>query len=373
MIIRKYIVKNMNEAMIKIKNDLGSEATIVSSKRVRVSGALGLFKKKMIEVTAAVDKVHQKPVVVDKKPSESVESFKESKVEKEINELKKMIENLGSKTASSYLEVAATLTHNTKSKTIQYLSSKGVDNELLGEIESSIKLLIESSDEVVRDNDIEKRALDSIVNLIDIRDEEEERIKVLIGPTGVGKTTTIAKLASMYTLYKRKKVGLITLDTYRIGAVEQLKTYAEILNIPFEVVISSKDVEQALDRMSNCDIVLVDTTGRSSKNFMQISEIRNLVKEFNPDSIHLVLSVTTKDKDMKSIIENYSTLNYQSIILTKVDETDEYGGILNSLYYSKMPIAYICNGQDVPDDIEVPSKDKIYNIVLGDMENGPSR
>lgn len=220
---------------------------------------------------------------------------------------------------------------------------------------------------------LKKRAIDSIKNIINITNEDNDRIKVLVGPTGVGKTTTIAKLASMYTLYKGKKVGLITLDTYRIGAVEQLRTYAEILNIPFEVVISNNDVKGALEKMQNCDIVLVDTTGRSSKNFMQISEVKNLVKEFNPDSIHLVLSMATKDKDIKSIIENYSILNYQSIILTKVDETDTYGSIVNALYHSRVPLAYICTGQDVPDDIEVPSENKIYDFVLGDKNNGPSR
>lgn len=368
MIIRKYLVNNMSEAMVKIKNDLGSEATIISSKKVREPGILGYFKEKRLEVTAAADDIkHENKTFNTEKVNES------SKVEKEISDLKKMIENLSTKTTNNYMEIAATINSSNNYEIIEFLHNKGVDKELLNEIESSIKLLIESSSGVVSEEGIEKRAIDSIKNIINITNEDNDRIKVLVGPTGVGKTTTIAKLASMYTLYKGKKVGLITLDTYRIGAVEQLRTYAEILNIPFEVVISNNDVKGALEKMQNCDIVLVDTTGRSSKNFMQISEVKNLVKEFNPDSIHLVLSMATKDKDIKSIIENYSILNYQSIILTKVDETDTYGSMVNALYHSRVPLAYICTGQDVPDDIEVPSENKIYDFVLGDKNNGPSR
>ncbi|MEG0370835.1 MAG: flagellar biosynthesis protein FlhF [Clostridium sp.] len=369
MIIRKYLVNSMNEAMLKIKNDLGNEATIISSKKVRQAGILGFLKEKQLEVTAAVDNIHTNLPVEKTINNKDIE--KVGVVEKEIIEIKKMIESLGVKTEKAYLG-SSTTPDKKNYEIIDYLRDKGVDKSLLSEIESSIKLLIESSDEVIIEEDITNRAFSSISNLISVKSESEERIKVLVGPTGVGKTTTVAKLASMYTLYKGKKVGLITLDTYRIGAVEQLKTYAEILNIPFEVVISSKDVGRALDKMNDCDIVLVDTTGRSSKNFMQISEIRNLVKEFNPDSINLVVSMTTKDKDLKAIIENYKIVEYQNIILTKIDETDSYGSLLNVLFYSNVPISYICTGQDVPDDIEVPTKEKIYNLILGDNSNGSS-
>ncbi|MEG2892697.1 MAG: flagellar biosynthesis protein FlhF [Clostridium sp.] len=369
MIIRKYFVNDMNEAMLKIKSELGSEATIISNKKVREPGILGLFKKKKLEVTAAVDNAvtHETKEKVDFTPLPS----KGNNVEKEINEIKKMIESIGINTSKAYMEIAATKDVKTH-KVIDALLEAGVEKRFVDEIENSIDIMIESSDIKITEKEITERGFKIIENLIRVNSESSGRIKVLVGPTGVGKTTTIAKLASMYTLYKNKKVGLITLDTYRIGAVEQLRTYAEILNIPFEVVISSKDVKGALENMSGCDIVLVDTTGRSSKNFMQISEIRNLVKEFDPDSINLVLSMTTKNEDIKSIIENYKILNYQGIILTKLDETDSYGSVINSLYYSDVPLSFICTGQDVPDDIEVPSKDKIYNMILGEMKDGPS-
>ena len=243
--------------MLKIKNDLGSEATIISSRKIKKPGIFGFFKERMIEVTAACEKKSEIKEEANKRNSPEYE------MQSQINDLKKMIEGLSKNIVNSSFETA--VTKDNKYILIDRLLHEGVDELFLSEIENSIKFLIESSDEKVTETDINQRILDSIENLAQIKNETDDRIKVLVGPTGVGKTTTIAKLASMYTLYKKKKVGLITLDTYRIGAVEQLKTYAEILNIPFEVVISSNDVESALNNMDSCDVIFVDTTGRNGK------------------------------------------------------------------------------------------------------------
>jgi flagellar biosynthesis protein FlhF len=169
-------------------------------------------------------------------------------------------------------------------------------------------------------------------------------------------------------LYKSKKVGLITYDTYRIGAVEQLKTYAEILGVPFDVVLSSKDIPGVLDKMNDCEIIFVDSAGRNSKNMMQVSETRKLSEEIHADKIHLVLSMTTKQKDIKRIVENYKTVNYNSLILTKIDETDVYGSILAALYYSNVPVSYISTGQSVPEDIEEAKQEVLLKLVWGAEE-----
>lgn len=202
--------------------------------------------------------------------------------------------------------------------------------------------------------------------MISISKAEMKGPIVLVGPTGVGKTTTIAKLAGKFSLIDKKRVGLITIDTYRIGAVEQLKTYADIMNIPFKVIFTLNQIETALESMKDCDVILIDTTGRSSKNIMQISELRAFVEKIKTDNIHLVLSCTTKNKDIDSIVQGYSVLGYNNIIITKLDETSTYGSILNILYSAKKPLSFITTGQNVPEDIKNISASEISSLILGE-------
>jgi flagellar biosynthesis protein FlhF len=360
MIIKRYIVDNMNEAMVKIRYELGNDAVIVSQRRIKQSGILGMFKPKKIEVTAAADDK-------SRKVKEVRESKEKDMVEKELSEMKALIQNL-----VTQKEVAATAAVSTtnsapkkenKSKTKQKLLENDVPEDILEEIYEYVKA--QNSDKKLKAKVIEKEIRNYIEDMIKVDENKEGRIQVLIGPTGVGKTTTIAKLASLYTLYKSRKVGLITVDTYRIGAVEQLRTYAEILGVQFEVVLSSNDMANAIKKMEDCEMIFVDTTGRNSKNMMQVSETRKFVEELNADKIHLVVSMTTKQKDIKSIIENYRIINYNSMIFTKIDETDTWGSILTALYYGRVPVSYACSGQNVPDDIEEARKEHLAKLIMG--------
>ena len=242
------------------------------------------------------------------------------------------------------------------------------------------------SEEKIRDNTKPLKE-DSFLVVISVKDKIDEAVEilrdiferdilvtnkglkgkvVLVGPTGVGKTTTIAKLAGRLALVEKKKVGLITIDTYRIGAIEQLKTYAEIMNIPFKVVITIKEMEDAIESMSDCDVVLIDTTGRSSKNTMQISELRAFVQKAEPDYVNMVISATTKNKDIKSILKGYSELEYGSVIITKLDETTVYGSIYNISRNANKPVSFITTGQNVPDDIKVSTKEELTRFILGE-------
>ncbi|CCJ32614.1 flagellar biosynthesis protein FlhF [Caloramator australicus] len=350
MIVKRYIVDNMQEAMVKIRYELGNDAVIVSQRKIRQKGFLGFFKPKKIEVTAAADDK-------DKKSSKHAVS---SDIEKEIAELKNMVENL---VKNNNKETKGTK-KSQKIRIKENLLNNDVPEEIIENIIESIKK--ENGDGKINAKNLEKLLIKYTKELIKEDDKTDSRVQAFVGPTGVGKTTTVAKLASLYSLYKNKKVGLITIDTYRIGAVEQLKAYAEILNIPFGVIYSIKDIPNVLNQMKECDIILVDSTGRSSKNAMQIAETKKFIEEIKPDKISLVLSVTTKQRDIKSIVENYKMLDYNNIILTKLDETDIYGSILTAAYYSKKPISYITVGQNVPDDIEEANSDKLIKLVLGE-------
>ena len=187
-----------------------------------------------------------------------------------------------------------------------------------------------------------------------------------IGPTGVGKTTTIAKLSSLFILRQGKKVGLITADTYRIAAVEQLKTYSEILSVPIITAYNKQDIAEAVKKLSReCEVIIIDTAGRSHKHKENIEELRELLSSVNDSNKYLALSTTTKSEDILSIIELYSQVTSFDLVFTKLDETTSLGSILNACHLMGCKAAYITNGQSVPEDIEPMQPEKIAKALLG--------
>lgn len=395
--IKKYVVNDMNEAMTRIRYELGADAIIISQRRVRKRGFLGLFSKKSLEVTAAIDNY-------SKEKKHNCNSEYKFNNEDNIEIIKKMIEKRNNNVKFDTDRYKETLVP--KNDKFQNKSPKGNENEETNALMEEIRNLKNAVENIVKnqklneeensslmkffkDMDLEKELIENILkkigNLEDNKDEREKikivikdsiniklnsigKITVLVGPTGVGKTTTIAKLAGKLALIDKKKVGLITIDTYRIGAVEQLKTYADIMNIPFKVVFSIKDMEKAIADLEYCDVILVDTTGRSSKNMMQISELRAFIEKIEEKSVHLVISASTKNKDIETIIKGYNVLEYENIIITKLDETSTYGSILTILDKAKKPISFITTGQDVPDDIKEANKEEIAKIILGENQ-----
>ncbi|MDB1954094.1 flagellar biosynthesis protein FlhF [Clostridium tertium] len=379
MLIKKYLVKNMNEALTRIRYELGKDAIIISQRKVRESGIKGYFKPKLIEVTAALENNK-----IEKKNKFNVENKNEIDFKDSLDSIKKIIDDRKDskfdKSQQLNKEINLTNTDNIKEEVkeikdllnrvikntnkeeekdivLEYLKDIDIDDELIKEV------LTDKYDNIDEFKTYFKELLE---NEIQVCTESLSGKVVLVGPTGVGKTTTIAKLAGRLALIEKKKVGLITIDTYRIGAVEQLKTYAEIMNIPFKVVITLKEMENAVSELEDCDVILIDTTGRSSKNTMQISELRAFTQKVNADHIALVISGTTKNRDIQTIINGYSEIGYEKMIITKLDETSSYGCIYNIIKKAQKPIAYITTGQNVPDDIRIPLKSEISKLILGE-------
>lgn len=198
------------------------------------------------------------------------------------------------------------------------------------------------------------------------RIERTAKYAFFFGPTGVGKTTTIAKLAAEYMLKEKRKVGFITSDTFRIAAVEQLRTYANILNVPLEVVFTPGEIKQAMERLNNCDLILVDTAGRNYRTDEYVTGIKELL-QYEDASVHyLVLSLTAKYNDMKAIAANFCDIPNARAIFTKADETTSYGSMLNIVDRYELALSYITNGQNVPDDIVLATPERVTKMILGE-------
>ena len=189
-----------------------------------------------------------------------------------------------------------------------------------------------------------------------------------IGPTGVGKTTTIAKIASKYKVEYNKKVAFITADTYRIAATEQLRVYANILDAPMTIVYTSEEMDAAIQKLQDYDMIFVDTAGFSHKNDSQRAEMKMMLNNISLEyekEVFLVLSATTKYKDLLDIVDKYNEITKYKLIFTKLDETNLYGNLLNIKLYSGADLSYATTGQNVPDDIELFDTQRIVKQLLG--------
>lgn len=190
------------------------------------------------------------------------------------------------------------------------------------------------------------------------------KVVALVGPTGVGKTTTLAKLAANFRLRDGVRTGLVTVDTYRIAAVDQLRTYAEIIDLPMKVVTSPAEMRTALDELAGLDLVLIDTAGRSPRDAEQIAELADLIAAARPDETHLVLSLTAGRKTLSQSVARFQAVDPTAVILTKLDEADGPGAILGLARDGGPPVSYVTTGQDVPDDIEPARPDRIARWIV---------
>ena len=194
------------------------------------------------------------------------------------------------------------------------------------------------------------------------------KVVALVGPTGVGKTTTIAKLAANFRLKDGLKIGLVTVDTYRVAAVEQLRTYAEIIDLPMKVVTSPQEMRRALDELSGLDLVLIDTAGRSPNDDLKLQELKSFLVDTGVDEVHLVLSLAVGAHVLETAAERFSGMRISSVVLTKLDEAVGSGGLLTAARRIAWPISYVTTGQNVPEDIEPAHAERLARWLLGQRQ-----
>lgn len=355
--IKKYTGHSIGEVLKTIKSEMGGSAVIISRRNVRQRGIKSFFLPRLVEVTAAVDDMPPAPAGEDNRYFDGRQVIQ---VQRELQQMREMLQSISDNK------------HTKKAETVK---RTGIKKRLLqNDVNECVidSIIHDIKDPHFKDGKKERKriadtmVMDRIHSIIKAGCDTEGRVVAFIGPTGVGKTTTIAKLAAINTLTDKMKVGLLTIDTYRIGAVEQLKAYADILGVPFASVNSIKDIDAAMDNLKDCERVYVDTTGRSTKNLLQLSELKLYLRRIKPDNISLVLSMTTKYRDMIEILKGFSEISYDNLILTKFDETNTYGSIINLSYNTDVPISYITVGQNVPQDIQRASSDKLLNLALGE-------
>lgn len=386
---------------MKARDELGKDAIVTNVKQIKPGGLMRLFKKPTYEITAALDETPPKtelsrresikamfkdnPDIIlddDKKDAKEDEKFTSSlsnpaKLEQKISNIAMLLEKqmgAAAKADSEKKDEEKKDTAEEKNNAcLQLIYKQLLENEV---DEKYINQLITEIEPALKKDGSVENILSGIYQKIVLKLGKTEvmgvtqgkaRFVFFIGPTGVGKTTTIAKLASKLKLDRKLNVALLTADTYRIAAVDQLKTYAEILNVPLKVVYSDTELKDAYEEMKNYDIVLIDTAGRSHRDKQQREDIEKLISAVPAEErdIFLVLSITTKYSDLIRITQSYSEIAEYRLIFTKLDETDTLGNIFNVKLLTGAPLSYATFGQKVPNDISRLDAQMIAKQLLG--------
>ena len=403
MIIKKFQAKTENDAVEAAKKELGSAVVIMNVRKVKRKGPFGFLLPQLTEVTVALEEESEQKVQSLRKNTDSQngnavkaektaesrhvaegelqgqknfeKQLENSMIEEKLDSLHSLLEQQLKKPEEETEEAPEEETKEDEmSRFIKLVYNTMLDNEV---DEKYANLII---DEMEKNNkpgtpfdhalaDVYQKMILKFGNSQELTESQKgPKVVFFIGPTGVGKTTTIAKIAADYQLDKKKKVALLTADTYRIAAAEQLRTYAGILEVPFRVIYSAEEISQAVRDFQDYDYIMVDTAGHAHQNEDQREIIKGLIHAadgLTDTDVFLVLSATTKYNDLKKIVDAYREVTDYRLIFTKLDETEERGNMFNIRLYTGAEICYVTCGQNVPDDLESFNPQKTVKLLLG--------
>jgi flagellar biosynthesis protein FlhF len=440
--VKRYIVDDLPEAVQLIRSELGLDAVILNTKEIRIGGFLGVFRKKRVEVIAAVDEGSKRPLpratqpappperkpddlieeqavtssllpsnairekysqppfadsgrkqttlLSDDKPTQAIQPERQ-RSDTQAATLAAAVQTLEARENKQAKEETSALLQELRSmkeimskmakqqtfrsmpesvmKWSRRLAEQGVDPTYVEQFAEAVNLILDDNNDgdAYSSYDAARSVLlNWLQNAQGSGFDPTTRIVHFVGPTGVGKTTTIAKLAAEQSFSHRRSVGFITADTYRIAAVDQLRTYADILNVPLEVVFSPSELTRAYKKLSDRDLLFMDTAGRNYRNDLFVSEVNSLLAPGKLTETILVLSMTHKYSDMKLVASQFVKYGVNQLLLTKFDETDSFGAIINLIKEFTFRISYITCGQTVPDDIRSFDPEDIVRRLLGD-------
>ncbi|MEN6332134.1 MAG: flagellar biosynthesis protein FlhF [Smithella sp.] len=380
--VKRYEVSSINEAMTKIKEDMGPDAIILSTKKINNRAG-----ESVLEVIAARDEKAEPQMkhTIDYLPPESsrltennedIYKFfreeigelkeiiragqREKSVKEELEELKetmdKFFDLLGARKRRSNPDVNRKVYYQLLACGFSRASACSIMEEICAQITSQDQLTEEDVLQIVR-----QFVIKSIPAMN--KSGEEKRIKAYVGATGVGKTTTLAKLAARYSLMEKMNVGLITLDTFRIAAIEQLRTYAKIMGIRMEVASTKENFQKSLQLLSDKDVVLIDTPGRSCVDDGYLGLMDTMLQNGDIET-NLLISSTASEDNLLDMVTKYSPFNYDNLIITKIDESRRFGILYDVINKARKPVSFLTCGQNVPQDIEEVTPHKMANLIM---------
>jgi len=399
--IKKFTAGSMREALMQIKSELGEEAIILKTRKLPKK-VFPLGGQEEVEVTAAIDEsasaqpqlspinmassgVYGRPRngsnIIDpaspdapvirawepprdtkthidngrtaplpRRTNDRYEQLEMTELKENVRELQEMVKGILVKGNTQVAEEFS------GGWAIVY--KKLVESEVNPEVAGALIRKIGAHDVTISESQAEKKFTAALANALPVSGplklkKQGPLIVTFIGPTGSGKTTTLAKLAAHCCINKKKKVSILTADTYRIAAIEQIRMFADIIKVNIQVVFSPDEISAVIGECSNDDIILVDTAGRSQRNHEHMDDLQKLMTALHSDEVHLVMSATTKESDLVECINRYKPLGVNRLLFTKLDETGKIGTVFNAVHASGIPVSYLTNGQSVPDDIEV--------------------
>jgi flagellar biosynthesis protein FlhF len=377
--IKRFEAKNMTAALRLIKKELGPEAVILSARSIKKgSRILGTFKNSGVEVTAATDAYnHADSSRLLSYRNEAYQGNhlsppKYYQAESNQRIIRKGKETPGSAVSKKYLEEKKEEVRATGRSVFfalyRQLISQHVAPDIAVDLTEGMKIAPDAN-KLLAKGEI-KWLLVSLLGSMGLvpdpiqLDPVKTTVIAFVGTTGVGKTTTIAKIAAHYAIVQNKKVALVTIDDYRIAAIEQLNSYAKIIGIPFQVATSPSELKGHLKRFKTRDLILIDTPGFSQNNYNQIIELNAYFEKLNKIEIQIVLSATTKEIDLIDTLNRLNRIQPAGLIFTKLDESNTFGNLLNALVRTKMHFSYFTNGQQIPDDLEEATIEKLVELLL---------
>lgn len=381
MIIKKFQGKTEAEAVETAKKELGNNVVIMNVRSVKSKGIFSFLKPQLTEVTVALEEETEQRIIPVKREEIKRAEIKKEEVKPDSSVIEEKLDNL----------------HTLLEQQLQK-PEEGGDSEFTEEEDSEMERFMKLLYNTMLENEVDEKYANQIIDEIEKMNkpgmpfdyalanvyqkmvlkfgkprqieasEKGPKVIFFVGPTGVGKTTTIAKIASKFRVEEGKKLALLTADTYRIAAAEQLRTYASILEVPFRVIYTSEEVEKALKDFKEYDFILLDTAGHSHRNEAQKDNLKDFihsVDDLAEKEVFLVLSATTKYADLVSIADAYSVMTDYKLIFTKLDETAALGNLLNLKLHTGADLSYVTCGQNVPDDIENFNPQKTVKQLLG--------